>query len=200
MSTRIIVALLMVAALGACRSSKNDRADTSSVEVAEYVEASNPIVRARLQARVDNIKYQKGVTLVTNLERIANYGEMAIPVCVEGLASDDAMTRMGCVWVLGRVGDTRVIPDLENLLEDEAAYVRYEAASQLGNLGTRSGYRVLVQGLSSEKLEYRFKCIEALRELTGHTFDYSHNAAPDVRSGAVKQWQQWLEKVESEEL
>ena len=197
MSTRITVALLMVAALAACRSS--DEANVSD-DNQQYSEVNNPVVRAKLKARVDNMKYQQGVTLVTNLERIAAYGELAIPVCLDGLQSDDAMTRMGCLWVLGRIGDTRVIADMEPLLDDEVAYVRYEAASQLGSLGTRSGYRVLVDGLSDERVEYRFKCFEALRDLTGHTFEYSHNAAPEVRAEAVRKWEEWLDRVESEDL
>jgi HEAT repeat protein len=110
------------------------------------------------------------------------------------------MTRMGCAWVLGRIGDTRSVPHLETLLTDKVDFVRYEAASQLGSVGSKSGYRTLVQGLDHEKLEYRFKCHEALRELTGKNFGYSHNAAPELRASAVEKWQAWLEEVESEDL
>jgi HEAT repeat protein len=110
------------------------------------------------------------------------------------------MTRMGCAWVLGRISDTRTIPALEVLLEDDVDFVRYEAASQLGNMGSRAGYGVLVQGLEHERVEYRYKCFEALRDLTGHTFDYSHNGAPEERAEAVTKWQAWLELLESEEL
>jgi hypothetical protein len=59
---------------------------------------------------------------------------------------------------------------------------------------------VLVHGLGDESIEYRFKCFEALQELTGQTFGYSHNAAPEVRKVAVDKWQAWLERVESEEF
>ena len=46
----------------------------------------------------------------------------------------------------------------------------------------------------------RFKCFEALQELTGNTFGYSHTAAPEVRKVAVDQWESWLSRIESEEL
>lgn len=195
MSTRIYT-LFLALAMAACSSTKEAQVDPTE----DYAEISSPVVKARLESRVENIKYQKGVTLVANLERIAAYGEAAIPICVEGLQSEDAMTRMGCCWVLGRVGDTRAIPHLESALDDEVAFVRYEAASQLGSLGARSGYSVLVSGLSDERIEYRWKCFEALQELTGHDFGYSHNAGPEVRQVAVEKWQAWLDRIESEEF
>jgi HEAT repeat protein len=195
------LAVLLGLVLAACSSTPDAGEDAGGPEEsADYAELSSPVAKARLESRVENIKYQTGVTLIANLERIAAYGEAAIPVCIEGLKSDDAMTRMGCAWVLGRVGDTRVVPALEERLADDAAFVRYEVASQLGNLGSRSGYPVLVEGLSDERIEYRFKCFEALQELTGQTFGYSHNAAPEVRKVAVEKWAAWLERVESEEL
>lgn len=193
MSIRLL-AFFLGTAMAACSSREVKE------ESEDYAEITSPIALARLESRVENIKYQKGVTLISNLERIAAYGEAAIPICLEGMESEDAMTRMGCAWVLGRIGDTRAIPALEGLLDDEVGFVRYEAASQLGTLGARTGYGVLVSGLSDERIEYRFKCFEALQELTGHTFDYSHNAAPEVRKVAVEKWNAWLERVESEEF
>jgi len=198
MSTRLF-ALMLVAALAACKSFDSD-AETTKTDSSEFHPSDNPIVKTRLKARVDNIRYQRGVTLVTNLERVASYGETAIPVCLEGLESDDAMTRMGCSWVLGRIADNRTIPALEVLLEDEVDFVRYEAASQLGNMGSKAGYSVLVQGLSAERVEYRYKCFEALRELTGHTFGYGHNSPGEERAAAVEKWQAWLDLLDSEDL
>lgn len=195
MSLRLI-ALLVALGMAACSSTSKAKES----EEQEFHNSDNPIVQARLQARVDNIKYQRGVTLITNLERLAAYGQLAIPVCLEGIQSEDAMTRMGCAWVLGRIGDTRSVPHLEGLLGDDVDFVRYEAAAQLGTVGSTAGYRVLVQGLEDEKLEYRFKCHEALRELTGKNFGYSHNASPELRAAAVKKWQQWVEDIESEDL
>jgi len=199
MSSRILFSCVACLALllPACASSKGK---TVSEEGGEYAELTSPVARAKLQGRIDNIKYQRGVTLITNLEKIASYGEAAVQPCLDGLKSQDAMTRMGCAWVLGRVGDARTIPALTDALGDEVAFVRYEVASQLGNMGSKAGYPVLVQGLSDERVEYRYKCFEALRELTGQEFGYSHNASPEVRKVAVEQWDAWLTRLNSEEF
>jgi len=166
----------------------------------ETTGTSNPIVKMRLQARIDNIKYQRGATLISNLERIAAYGELAIPICTENLQHENAMTRMGCVYVLGRIGNPQVIPSLLPLLKDDVRFVRYEVASQIGNLGSRKGYDVLVAGLEDDNISYRYKCFEALQSLTGRTFDYSHNAGPERRKVSVAKWRAWLKLVDSEEL
>ncbi|MGH7162502.1 MAG: HEAT repeat domain-containing protein [Planctomycetota bacterium] len=192
-STALCVAVLLAAAC----SSTSKRADKKG---GEFAELPSPVSRARLEARVENIKYQKGVTLVTNLERIAANGEAAIPVCLKGIQSEDAMTRMGCAYVLGRVGDPRTIAEMTKLLEDPVDYVRYEAAAALGAMGSRDGYGILVRGLEDERIEYRYKCFEALKDFTGQTFGYSHNAAPEARQVAVEQWNAWLQKVEAEQL
>jgi HEAT repeat protein len=196
MSIRFL-ALLLAAAVCGCKSSPDEE---KSAEERGFNTSANPMVQTRIQARVDNIRYQRGTTLITNLERLAAYGETAIPICVQGLKSDDAMTRMGCAYVLGRIGDTRTVADLEAVLGDPVDYVRYEAASQLGNMGSKTGYGVLVQGLESERVEYRFKCFEALRELTGHTFGYVHNAPAEERAAAVTKWKAWLELLNSENM
>ncbi|HEX5137619.1 MAG TPA: HEAT repeat domain-containing protein [Planctomycetota bacterium] len=196
MSIRLLVLVFAVAVVG-CKSSNSD---DKSAEERGFGESTNPMVPARIQARVDNIRYQRGTTLITNLERLVAYGEQAVPTCVEGLKSDDAMTRMGCAYVLGRIGDTRTVPDLEGALKDPVDYVRYEAASQLGNMGSKSGYGVLVEGLESDRVEYRFKCFEALRDLTGNTFGYVHNAPDEERAEAVAKWKTWLDQLNSENM
>ncbi len=196
MSIRLVV-LLAAALLGACSSSSQQRPEEESHPPGAE---SNPVTRARLEARVQNIKYQTGTTLISNLERIAAYGEQAIPVVIEGLKDADPMTRMGCSYVLGRIGNTKTVPHLVPMLQDEVAFVRYEAAAALGAMGSRAGYPVLVSGLSDERIQYRFKCIEALQDFTGQNFGYQHNAAPEARAVAVQQWESWLARVRSEEM
>ena len=98
------------------------------------------------------------------------------------------------------IGSTQAIPALERALNDKVHFVRYEIASQLGVLGSRAGYGVLVKGLSDDNIRYRFKCFEALHAITGRTFDYSHNASPERRSVSLEKWNAWLEQVESEDL
>ena len=189
-----VTAFLGVVVLGACSSSKTAKSEN------EYAEVASPVARAKLKARVDNIKYQRGVVLVSNLERIAAYGEAAIPVCLRGLKTDEPMVRMGCIWVLGRVGDRRVIPELESALNDEVDYVRFESASALGSMGSKAGYAVLVSGLENDRVDFRYRCIEALKEFTGHDHGFSHNDSPDERAESVNRWNAWLDRVGTENL
>jgi HEAT repeat protein len=195
MSNRTIAFLFLAALATACSSTskKKDLGD-------EFADLQSPVARAKVQARVDNIKYQRGVILIANLERIAAYGPAAIPTCIKNLKDDEPMTRMGCAWVLGRVGDIRTIPYIEPLLKDDVDYVRYEAASSLGSMGDRQGFSVLVEGLSSDRIDFRFRCIEALKDFTGRDFGYKHNEAPEVRKVSVERWESWLDRMQSEEL
>ena len=195
MSNRTIGFLLLAALATAC-SSTEKKTDFSD----EFAEVPSPVGRAKLQARVDNIQYQRGIILIANLERIAAYGEAAIPTCLRNIDDEQPMVRMGCVWVLGRVGDIRTIPYIEPYLKDEVEFVRYEAASSLGAMGDRQGYSILVQGLSSVRIDFRFRCIAALKDFTGRDFGYKHNEAPEVRKVSVRRWEVWLDRMQSEEL
>lgn len=207
MSLRLIAALF-AATLAACTTTTRINGIIVSSEKSpleldltkEFPEPNSPLAKARIEKRVSDIKYQRGVTLIANLERLAGYGDVIVPFGIDGLKSEDPMIRMGCSWILGRVGNTGAIPALEGALDDPVPFVRYEVASQLGNLGARSGYRVLVNGLSDDRVEMRFKCFEALQDLSGNTFGYSHTAAPEVRKVAVDQWESWMARMESEEL
>jgi HEAT repeat protein len=196
MSIRLFALLSGTLLMAACTTTIPEKTEADQAGL----DPTNPMVQLRLQGRIDNIKYQRGTTLIANLERIAAYGEAALPICLENLENENAMTRMGCVYVLGRIGNPQVVPQMEKLLADDAKFVRYEAASQLGNLGSRSGYTVLVDGLSDDNIRYRYKCFEALQQLTGRTFDYSHNASPEARKVSVEKWQAWLKQIESEEM
>ena len=203
MSIRILgagIAALLIVACSSAPKQEEQKAAVSLDLTKDFPEPNSPLAKARLEKRISDIRYQRGVTLIANLERLANYGDVAIPFCMDGMQNDDAMTRMGCAWVLGRLGNSAAIAPLEGALDDPVPFVRYEVASQLGNLGSKSGYTVLVEGLSNERVEMRFKCFEALHELTGNTFGYSHTAAPEARKVSVEEWNSWLDRVDSEEL
>jgi len=203
MSIRLLCAGIAALLIVACSSTPKQEDQKASIQLdlsKDFPEPNSPLTKARIEKRISDIRYQRGVTLIANLERIANYGDVVLPFCMDGLENEDAMTRMGCSWVLGRLANSAAVPALEKALQDPVPFVRYEVASQLGNLGSRAGYTVLVAGLSDERVEMRYKCFEALHELTGNTFGYSHTAAPEARKVSVEEWHGWLDRVESEEL
>ena len=200
MSTRVF-AILCGLVLAACTTTVVKPAGTMQAPSdSEWPDPPNPLAGERIPTRIDNIKYQHNQTLLTNLERLVAHGDVAVPYALEGLKSDDAMTRMGCAYVLGRIGDPRVIPDLRPLLEDEVAIVRYEVASRLGDLGSREGYGVLVDGLEDPNIRNRYICFNALSDQTGRDFGYKHNDQPEQRAVAVAQWRAWLDKIETERV
>jgi len=196
MRSRWTVFLFAIVLIGC----KSNQGGSDSAESRGFGDEASPVARARIQERIDNIKYQSNLTLVENLERLAAYGDMAIPQLVAGLQSPDASTRMGCAYVLGRIGNTKVIPDLLPLLQDESAIVRYEAAYRLGTLGSREGYGVLVDGLEDDNIRNRYNCFRGLQELTNRDFGYSHNASPELRRAAVARWREWLAQIQAEKM
>jgi len=200
MSSRLIV-LGLAALFVACTSTPKEESPKAEIDLStDFPVPNSPLTKARIEKRIADLKYQRGVTLISNLERLANYGDVVVPFCMDGLKSEVPMTRMGCAWVLGRVNNPAAVPNLVEALGDDVPFVRYEIASQLGNLGSRAGYSALVMGLEDERVEMRFKCFEALQDLTGNTFGYSHTAAPEVRKVAIGEWQSWLARVDDEEL
>ena len=60
--------------------------------------------------------------------------------------------------------------------------------------------QVVLHHFPGAQVEYRFKCFEALRDLSGQTFGYVHNAPDEERAEAVAKWKAWLESINSENM
>lgn len=73
------------------------------------------------------------------------------------IKSDSADTRKTAVYVLGILGDTSSFEKLRPLLSDPAPDVGWNAALALARLGDASGLRVLIQMMSRDELETRYK-------------------------------------------
>lgn len=181
--------LLVLAACFApgCASSGTD----GGVDVSH----GNAIAQARLEEQVEEMRYMRGEELIRRMETLARRGDDAVPALEKGAASDDWLVRMGCMWILGAMGDRRNIPALQRGLADGVAEVRYQAASSLVKLGDGRGFRVLVDGLADGDIQNRFKCFEALRNATGRDFGYRHDAAPTDRRMSVGRWLEWLDSL-----
>jgi len=164
------------------------------------MDGGDVILEAEIERRVSEIPFLHGVQLVHNLERLARIGEPAVPHLVEALRDERPAVRSSVAWTLGVMGDRRRIPALQEVLDDRVGFVRYEAASSLVELGDSSGFPVLVEGLASSRIDDRYKCFEALREVTGQDFGYRHDAAPPMRKAAVARWLDWLEGIEASAL
>jgi hypothetical protein len=152
----------------------------------------NAIMRAEIEHRVSQIPYQHREELFNNLLWLAQTGEQAIPSLLTGLGSGEAKVRSNCAWVLGRIGDRRVIPYLQNVANDAHEFVRLEAARSLVTMGDVKHAPTLIAGLDSEQVQVRYLCHEALKAATGRDFNYDHLSDDALaRRQAAFRWRQW---------
>ncbi len=152
----------------------------------------NSIVTNEIEARVAEIPYQHRDELLDNLMWLAQTGEPAIPSLLKGLQNSEAKVRSSCAWVLGRIGDRRVIGELRNHTTDNTEAVRLEVCRTLVLLGDLQQAPTLIEGLDSDRREVRYMCHEALKTATGRDFGYDHLSL-DVngRRSATLSWRKW---------
>jgi hypothetical protein len=175
-----ILPLLVLAACGTTSRSTNDFAKP------------NDLMGAEIRQRIDDIRYQHREQLFNSLLWLAQAGEQAIPALLEGLRHEDPKVRSNCAWVLGEMGDKRVIPHLQPLTSDEVESVRLESARSLIVLGDMRPVPVLIEGLDSERIQVRFLCHETLKASTKRDFEYDHLTDDRLtRSHAVYRWRRW---------
>lgn len=152
----------------------------------------NSIVTSEIESRVAEIPFQHRDELLENLLWLAETGEPAIPSLLKGMENSEPKVRSSCAWVLGRIGDRRVISDLRNHASDSTEAVRLEVCRTLVLLGDLQQAPTLIEGLDSDRREVRYMCHEALKTATGRDFGYDHLTL-DVsnRRTAVLSWRKW---------
>ena len=157
-----------------------------------FAEANSLMLR-EIKARIGNIPFQHRQELLNNLLWLASRGgEPAIPELVSALEHDEPKVRSSAAWVLGRLHDRRVIPDLRSLVKDDNHSVRFEAARSLTLMGDMQHASLLIEGLDSDLTPVRYNCHMALRDATGRDFQYDHLAElPGQRRAAVLRWREW---------
>ncbi len=126
----------------------------------------------------------------TMIEALVRFGAGATEVLVEQLAAEDAETRAAAVLALGRISDTRVVPDLLQVLEtDPDLYV--VAADALAKIGDHRAFDVLLQRIGDTDVAVRQAAISALNSL-GHpqlearVAKLLHDSHPVIRESAVR--------------
>ena len=156
-----------------------------------YLQA-NELMGREIENRVLQIPFQHRDELYQNLLWLAQSGEQAIPDLIEGLSNQNPKVRSSCAWVLGRIGDRRTIPDLQQISKDSHSTVRMEVARSLVLMGDVQQAPTLIEGLDSDRTEIRFMCHEALRSATGRDFGYDHLSEDRVaRQRSVLEWRTW---------
>ena len=152
----------------------------------------NSLMADEITSRIEQIPYQHREELLLNLQWLSQAGEQAIPSLLSGLQHDNAKVRSSAAWVLGRIRDRRVIPEMRTSLQDGNETVRLEVARTLLVLGDLATAPTLIEGLDSQRKEVRYLCHEALKSVTGRDFGYDHLAEDaSSRRTAALSWRQW---------
>ncbi len=164
---------------------------TTSPKDAEF-DSGGALMSSLIQERLDQVPYQRKDELMNNLLWLAQVGEPAIPKLKKALNSDNAKLRSNSAYVLGAIGDRRVIPFLRKYISDENQLVRLEVARSLILLGEYEGMPELLTGLDSDHLQVRAMCFDALKSVTGKTFDYDHRQKDQaLRRESIRKWKDW---------
>ncbi len=182
-----VVALCVVLTAGAAGC-----ASLSTGPDPDFPEPANMYVRKDIERRVAEIKFMHDTELLQNLERLVGYTDMAVPAVRRGLEDEDWLTRVGCLWVLSRLGDKRNIPHVRRTLDDSKPEVRYEAAATLVELGDATGFPVIVEGLANDDVRIRFKCRTELTRHVGTDFGFQHDGPVAERQEGLQRWRNWL--------
>ncbi len=164
---------------------------TQAPTTARFAEP-NALMGEEIRSRIAEIPFQHREELYLNLVWLSQRGEHAIPSLIEALHHAEPKVRSNASWVLGQIGDRRVIPDLQPLAEDRDRTVRLEVARTLLVLGDMRYAPELIGALDSDKPQVRYLCHEALKQATGQDFGYDH-LSDDGRNRqlAVLAWREW---------
>ena len=77
--------------------------------------------------------------------------------------ADNESEKLSATISLGMIGDNSAIPLLKELLEDEQANIRWDAAIALAKMGNNSGVYI-IEGLLDRKFLNKFKEIDPVEE------------------------------------
>lgn len=111
--------------------------------------AMNPLsVNEMLEALADpsfNVRYEA----VVSLARMPAHGAV-LRALIEVLRHKEPDLSEAAGWALGRIGDRRAIPALQEMLQSEYALLRARCARSLANLGDHASVPVILAGLKNE--------------------------------------------------
>lgn len=161
---------------------------------------ASPVLQREIDQRVENLPYVHGKDLRASMARLIYIGEPAIARLTEALEHDDAKARGAAAYILGEIGDKRVIPQVRPLLNDAVEFVRFEAAGALATLGDWSCLSTLIAALRHENPVIRLKAFQVLSTQVKQDFGFVYNAPEDEREKAVRRWEEWWKAAERESL
>jgi HEAT repeat protein len=91
------------------------------------------------------------------------YGPAVDPINKLIQSTDTETERLSATISLGMIGDSKAIPFLEVLLEDEEANIRWDAAIALAKMGNNSG-AYIIEGLLDREYLNKFSQIDPIEQ------------------------------------
>ena len=173
-------------------------------------------LRLALASRVGALeaKIEASAAKLTDVEALARSRAVPVPVEAKEAAKtppvDDEMTRKQVdQWIgrledenenvrfsstleLGRLKHLRAAPALvEVLQEDRDYYVRLGAATALGEIKACAAVPALIEALDDKDTLVRTAANDALRAITGHSFEFQTEMDSGTRQDVMRSWQDW---------
>ena len=110
----------------------------------------------------------KDETLETRIAAIQALGLIQYRPAVKPMSdliqkTDTETERLSATISLGMIGDRSAIPQLESLLEDEQANIRWDAAIALAKMGEKSG-AYIIEGLLDREYLNQFKQVDPIEQ------------------------------------
>ena len=107
-------------------------------------------------------------TLETRIAAIQALGMIQYKPAVKPLSdliqkTDTEAERLSATISLGMIGDRAAVPSLEQLLEDEQANIRWDAAIALAKMGEKSG-AYIIEGLLDREYLKQFKQVDPIEQ------------------------------------
>ena len=107
-------------------------------------------------------------TLETRIAAIQALGMVQYKPAVKPLSdliqkTDTEAERLSATISLGMIGDRAAVPSLEQLLEDEQANIRWDAAIALAKMGKKSG-AYIIEGLLDREYLKQFKQVDPIEQ------------------------------------
>jgi HEAT repeat protein len=108
-----------------------------------------------------DLKLRRYLALVLGTARDSR----AIEALRGGLADDDPMTRLFCVWGLAEIEDRAALPDLRALMDDADPGVRKMSIFALGRMGEKEDAPRVREALDDPEVDVRWNAALALAQL-----------------------------------
>ncbi len=194
-------ALVSVALLASCASSKGSRSDEGRSELG-WIQAS-PVLQQQIDDESRRLPWTHGFERLEQIRWFASVGEPAYETLFTLCVDPRDEVAAAALAALGATGDQRLVPHIQDLpwsADRAQSDLGLERARTLLRLGDWDEIPTLIAGLKDQRLYTRSLCFDALKESTHETHGYDPRSEEQVRTEAVNRWERWWQSRSGEGL